>query len=66
MRSLLLLSGCRLRECAPAVKVRQAAFTMTVSAPIAGMVTERVANPGFNVDPSTKMFTVVDLSTCGS
>jgi membrane fusion protein, heavy metal efflux system len=35
----------------------------TVPAPFAGVVTERIANAGLNVDPSTKMFTVVDLST---
>ena len=27
------------------------------------MVTERLANPGLNVDPAAKLFTVVDLST---
>ncbi|MCC7009963.1 MAG: efflux RND transporter periplasmic adaptor subunit [Acidobacteria bacterium] len=37
--------------------------TTTVPAPIDGIVTERVANPGLNVDPSMKLFTVVDLST---
>jgi membrane fusion protein, heavy metal efflux system len=35
----------------------------TVSAPIAGVVTERAANTGLNVDPSAKLFTIVDLST---
>ncbi len=35
----------------------------TVSAPITGIVAERMANPGLNVDASSKMFTVVDLST---
>jgi RND family efflux transporter MFP subunit len=34
-----------------------------VSAPIAGVVTERTANPGLNVDMAAKLFTVVDLST---
>lgn len=34
-----------------------------VPAPIAGVVTERVANRGLNVEPSAKLFTVVDLST---
>jgi cobalt-zinc-cadmium efflux system membrane fusion protein len=34
-----------------------------VPAPIAGVVTERLGNPGLNVDPSAKLFTVVDLST---
>ena len=35
----------------------------TVSAPIAGVVTERAANAGLNVETTTKLFTVVDLST---
>jgi RND family efflux transporter MFP subunit len=34
-----------------------------VPAPIAGVVTERRANVGLNVDPSMALFTVVDLST---
>jgi cobalt-zinc-cadmium efflux system membrane fusion protein len=35
----------------------------TIFAPIAGVVTERAANPGLNVDTTAKLFTVVDLST---
>ena len=35
----------------------------TVAAPIAGVVTERAANAGLNVDTAAKLFTVVDLST---
>jgi RND family efflux transporter MFP subunit len=35
----------------------------TVSAPITGVVTERAANPGLNVDTTAKLFTLVDLST---
>jgi len=34
-----------------------------VPAPIDGVVTERVANVGLNVDPAIKLFTVVDLGT---
>lgn len=37
--------------------------TATVPAPIAGVVTERTANVGLNVDPAAALFTVVDLST---
>ena len=37
--------------------------TTNVPAPIAGVVTERLANVGLNVDQTTKLFTVVDLST---
>jgi membrane fusion protein, heavy metal efflux system len=36
---------------------------IAVPAPITGVVTERMANPGVNVDSTSKMFTVVDLST---
>jgi cobalt-zinc-cadmium efflux system membrane fusion protein len=35
----------------------------SVPAPIAGVVTERMVNPGLNVDLATRLFTVVDLST---
>ena len=37
--------------------------TTSVPAPIDGVVTERGANVGLNVDTATKLFTVVDLST---
>jgi membrane fusion protein, heavy metal efflux system len=37
--------------------------TTSVPAPIDGVVTERAANVGLNVDAGTKLFTVVDLST---
>jgi membrane fusion protein, heavy metal efflux system len=40
----------------------QESATANVPAPIDGVVTERLANVGLNVDPSTKLFTVVDLS----
>ncbi|HUE85165.1 MAG TPA: efflux RND transporter periplasmic adaptor subunit [Vicinamibacterales bacterium] len=36
--------------------------TTTVPAPIAGVITERAANVGLNVDQATALFTVVDLS----
>jgi RND family efflux transporter MFP subunit len=34
-----------------------------VRAPIDGIVTERLANVGLNVDPASRLFTVVDLTT---
>ena len=37
--------------------------TAAVPAPIDGVVIERAANVGLNVDPATKLLTVVDLST---
>lgn len=35
----------------------------TVPAPLTGVILEREANPGLNVDLSTELFTVADLST---
>jgi len=40
----------------------QGSATANVTAPIGGVVTERPANAGLNVDPATKLFTIVDLS----
>lgn len=37
--------------------------TSHVPAPLDGVVTERLANVGLNVDPATRLFTVIDLST---
>jgi RND family efflux transporter MFP subunit len=37
--------------------------TTDLPAPIDGVVTERLANDGLNVEPATKLFTIVDLST---
>ena len=37
--------------------------TVSVPAPISGIVTERAANVGLNVDQATRLFTVVDLSS---
>jgi membrane fusion protein, heavy metal efflux system len=42
---------------------RDASATMDVPAPIDGVVTERLANVGLNVDPAAKLFTIVDLSS---
>jgi hypothetical protein len=57
---LLGVSDAALEALAPGKDVDA---TTSVPAPIDGIVTERVANPGLNVDPSMKLFTVVDLST---
>jgi membrane fusion protein, heavy metal efflux system len=43
--------------------VEKSSATTAVPAPIDGIVTERTANVGLNVDPATKLFTVMDLST---
>lgn len=43
--------------------IEKSSATTAVPAPIDGIVTERTANVGLNVDPATKLFTIVDLST---
>jgi cobalt-zinc-cadmium efflux system membrane fusion protein len=58
--TLLGMSAARIQQLAVA---RQMTSTISVPAPIAGVVTTREANTGQNVDPSTTLFTVVDLST---
>jgi len=59
-RSRLELLGVEPDEAASG---SQGSATASVSAPIDGVVTERLGNVGLNVDPSTKLFTIVDLST---
>ncbi len=43
--------------------VQKLSATMPIPAPIDGVITERSANVGLNVDPATRLLTVVDLST---
>lgn len=57
---LLGVSASALENAASGHKV---SATINVPAPIDGVVTERGANVGLNVDTATKLFTVVDLST---
>ena len=57
---LLGVSSSALEKMAPG---RNVSATTTIPAPIDGVVTERGANVGLNVDTATKLFTVVDLST---
>ena len=57
---LLGVSSSALENMAPGHNV---SATTTVPAPIDGVVTERGANVGLNVDTATRLFTVVDLST---
>jgi cobalt-zinc-cadmium efflux system membrane fusion protein len=57
---LLGVSASALENTAPGHSV---SATTTVPAPIDGIVTERGANTGLNVDTATKLFTIVDLST---
>jgi RND family efflux transporter MFP subunit len=57
---LLGVSASALESMAPGHNV---SATTVVPAPIDGIVTERGANVGLNVDTATRLFTVVDLST---
>jgi cobalt-zinc-cadmium efflux system membrane fusion protein len=57
---LLGVSASALENMAPGQNV---SATTTVPSPIDGVVTERGANVGLNVDTAAKLFTVVDLST---
>ena len=57
---MLGVSTSALENMAPGHNV---SATTIVPAPIDGVVTERGANVGLNVDTATKLFTVVDLST---
>lgn len=63
LRSRLVLLGMA----APAIDAlspgREVEATTDIPAPIAGVITERGANVGLNVDSATKVFTVVDLSS---
>lgn len=57
---LLGLSAAAIEALGPG---KNQSATTNVPAPISGMVTERLANVGLNVDQAAKLFTVVDLST---
>ncbi len=62
-RSRLELLGLSASSIANLGPGKEVGAVTTVVAPIAGVVTERAANAGLNVDTSAKLFTVVDLST---
>jgi RND family efflux transporter MFP subunit len=62
-RSRLELLGLAASAIANLGPGKDVSAVTTVFAPIAGVVTERAANTGLNVDTSAKLFTVVDLST---
>lgn len=57
---LLGLSAAAIEDLAPG---KGQGATVEVPAPIAGVVTERTANVGLNVDQATPLLTVTDLST---
>ena len=62
-RTQLVLLGMNATAVARLRSAADITSTITVPAPIDGVVTERQANVGLNVDTSTPLFTVVDLST---
>jgi RND family efflux transporter MFP subunit len=59
-RSRLQLLGAT--PAGPAGAGSDANATTDVPAPIDGVITERLANDGLNVEPATKLFVIVDLS----
>jgi cobalt-zinc-cadmium efflux system membrane fusion protein len=63
LRSRLVLLGMPVPAIDAMAPGRDVEATTSILAPIAGVVTERGANVGLNVDTATKLFTVVDLST---
>ena len=62
-RSQLELLGVSASALDNTASGRSVSAMFNVPAPMDGVVTERNANVGLNVDPATKLFTVVDLST---
>jgi cobalt-zinc-cadmium efflux system membrane fusion protein len=62
-RSRLMLLGMTDSQVTGLSSSSQIASTVSVPAPIDGVITVRTANVGLNVDPSAPLFTVVDLST---
>ncbi|HTH02570.1 MAG TPA: efflux RND transporter periplasmic adaptor subunit [Vicinamibacterales bacterium] len=62
-RSRLLLLGIPADAIGGLSAGKSIGSTATVVAPLDGVVTERFANVGLNVDPATKLFAIVDLTT---
>ena len=63
LRSRLVLLGMPIASIDALSPGGEVQSTIDVPAPIDGVVTERAANIGLNVDTTTKAFTVVDLSS---
>ena len=62
-RSRLRLLGIPAAEISRLTDGKEVVSTTNVLAPRAGIVTERLANVGLNVDPTARLFTIIDLST---
>ena len=63
LRSRLTLLGMTAAQVETLTATPDIASTVTIPAPIDGVITARDANIGLNVDTAAKLFTVVDLST---
>lgn len=62
-RARLTLLGMSEADIARLTPTSPLSASVHVRAPVAGVVTARTANPGLNVDATTPLFTLVDLST---
>jgi cobalt-zinc-cadmium efflux system membrane fusion protein len=62
-RSRLQLLGVSAAQIGALLRAGQMGATLSVVAPADGVVTERLANRGQNVDASAALFTIVDLTT---
>ena len=63
LRSRLVLLGTPAAAIDALSPGKEIEATTDIPSPIAGVITERGANVGLNVDTATKVFTVVDLSS---
>ena len=61
-RARLMRLGLTAERIAQLRSAADVTATVTVPSPLTGVVTERAANVGLNVDPATALFKVVDLS----
>ena len=62
-RSQLVLFGLSVDQIARLTSAAGIITTANIPAPLAGIIVQREANVGLNVEPSTPLFKVVDLST---
>lgn len=62
-RSMLELLGLTAAQIGQLASTGEVSAIVDVPAPLGGVVTERRANVGLNVDPAMPLFTVIDLST---
>jgi RND family efflux transporter MFP subunit len=63
LRSQMMLLGVTLPQIEKLGSSQQITATVSIPSPMDGVITERTANVGLNVDAATKLFTVVDLAS---